>query len=593
MDIKNEIMDSLHITQMQADVVNISHDIVDAKKLKLYSPYIIENIEELYEIDSVSLNINTIFYEKNKYRRIVEGTNIFLAIKEQVHPDYVDALNSVFQSESLQKMIHEKRTRQVECKVIMISGEYCWVEAKVFPVDMDGRNKLLFCINDISDKKRVDDLTNEKNEMIEAFYNIYSSIAEIDLHMEQVYILKSDTENLNQKILSVTELYQVLLKDFVIVSEKSELKRFFDVNFLRSVAEKEDNYSFDFQLKEEGRQFRWKRIETLCVPHNKNKLYIVFSDVDEKHILDSLLKHFVFNNNDYLYYIDVKNDFFLNFNKTADNVVLPPQSGDNYEKAMEDYTKKYVAPEDQDRVMELMKRDYMAKRLEKEDSYKIEAGMMDETGRYKRKEVIIQNYDKENQILFMSRKDITTEYFRQKNQSETLATAQRMADTDILTNLCNRQGASREIEERLLEMKDEMDAFIIIDLDNFKLVNDCLGHLQGDDLLRKTAKILKDNFRKTDVVARLGGDEFIIYMKDVKEKRIIVKVVEKLIKKLQVTYPWENGEISVSASIGIAVAPLDGMCFEDLYQKSDKALYRAKRQGKNRFSFFDIGETSN
>lgn len=57
-------MDSLHITQMQTDVVNISHDIVDAKKLKLYSPYIIENIEELYEIDSVSLNINTIFYEK-------------------------------------------------------------------------------------------------------------------------------------------------------------------------------------------------------------------------------------------------------------------------------------------------------------------------------------------------------------------------------------------------------------------------------------------------------------------------------------------------------------------------------------------------
>ena len=113
-----------------------------------------------------------------------------------------------------------------------------------------------------------------------------------------------------------------------------------------------------------------------------------------------------------------------------------------------------------------------------------------------------------------------------------------------------------------------MDAFIIMDLDNFKTVNDCLGHSQGDELLQKIAKTLEENFRKTDIIARLGGDEFIIYMKDIKSKKAVVNAVEKLLSKLQLKYPWKNGSIQVSASVGIAIVPFDGMRFEDLYIKA-------------------------
>lgn len=572
--------------ELEIDIIDIRHNIVDSEKLRLYSPYIIENIEEMYEIDSVSLNVNTIFYKKNKYCQVAEGKNILFAIREQVHPDYIELLNNTFKPASLHQIINEKQTQLIECKIKMLSGEYCWVEAKIFPVNIAGSNKLLFCISDISDKKRVVDLTNEKNEILNAFYNVYSSIAEIDLYIEKMYILKSNTEKLNQTILSVKQFYSLIIDRFAVESEKNKLNQIFDIDNLKSIAKKQGSCSFDFQIKEKEKQLKWKRLDILCVPNNQDKLYLTVSDVDKKHIIDSVLKHFVFNTNDYLYYIDAKNNSFLSFYKSDQNTISLPQSGNDYKRVMMNYNKKYVALEDQDRVIELMKPDYMIKRLSQEDSYKFEAGIIDQYGNYRRKEATVQSYDKENQILFISRKDITKEYLKQKKQAETLTTAYRMANTDTLTHLYNRKGACKEIEKRLSQIKDEMDAFIIIDLDNFKTVNDCLGHLQGDELLREIGKILEENSRKTDVIARLGGDEFIIYMKDIKGKKSVTNTIEKLLSKLHLTYQWNDRNIAVSASIGIAIVPTDGMCFEDLYVKSDKALYRSKRQGKNRFNFF-------
>ena len=127
------------------------------------------------EVDSVSLTVNTIFSKKNKYREITDGKNILFIIREQVHPDYIDLFSSMFKPAALQEIVTEKHTRQIECKIKTSSGEYCWVEAKVLPVTVAGSVNLLLCIHDISDKKRVFDLTNEKNEILDAFYNVYSS----------------------------------------------------------------------------------------------------------------------------------------------------------------------------------------------------------------------------------------------------------------------------------------------------------------------------------------------------------------------------------------------------------------------------------
>lgn len=81
-----------------------------------------------------------------------------------------------------------------------------------------------------------------------------------------------------------------------------------------------------------------------------------------------------------------------------------------------------------------------------------------------------------------------------------------------------------------------MSAFIIIDLDNFKKINDSLGHLQGDEVLKQVANILKENFRKTDIIARLGGDEFIVFMKNIVQKENAIISLNNLLKKLRLSY---------------------------------------------------------
>lgn len=576
--------------ELEPDFEDNDHNIASPKKLKLYSPYIIENMEELYEVDSVSLTVHTIFSKKNKYCKIEDGKNILCAIREQVHPDYIDLFNSMFAPTALQEIINEKHSRQIECKIKTISGEYCWVDAKVLPAMIAGNVKLLLCIHDISDKKRISDLTTEKNEILDAFYNVYSSIVEINLCTEQAYFLKSNIKELDQQILSIEQLYQAIIERFNINAEKDAIKHFLNIDNLKLVVAKQDNYTFDFPSREDKKTLKWKSIETLCIPKNEDKIYLTFCDVDEKHLMNSILKHFVFSDSDYLYYVDLKNNSFLNFCKDDENLLLPPQHGDDYVKAMTDYNKKYIVLDEQDKIIRFMTPDYMKKRLQTEDSYTIEAGMIDDNGNYSRKQVTIQSYDRENQTLFIIRKDITKEYFRQQEQQQTLTIAQKMANTDSLTKLYNRKGACAEIEQRLLSIKDEIDAFIIIDLDNFKAVNDCLGHSQGDYLLQKVSKTMIDNFRKTDIVARLGGDEFIIYMKDIKSKKTVVNAVEKLLSKLQLKYLWKNGNIQISASVGIALVPFDGIRFQDLYINSDKALYNSKRQGKNQYSFFTTNE---
>lgn len=128
---------------------------------------------------------------------------------------------------------------------------------------------------------------------------------------------------------------------------------------------------------------------------------------------------------------------------------------------------------------------------------------------------------------------------------------------------------------------------ISIDLDGFKIVNDEYGHMTGDDLLNSVAICLRKVFRNTDLVARMGGDEFVVYMKDISNRTdVMAKALEACtaLKQLPIANKYEH---CISASMGIALSPLHGDTFEELYRKSDKALYHAKSIGKDRCVFYD------
>lgn len=162
------------------------------------------------------------------------------------------------------------------------------------------------------------------------------------------------------------------------------------------------------------------------------------------------------------------------------------------------------------------------------------------------------------------------------------------ANFDLLTALPNRNMFMYRLEKEVheLERNGQTLALMFLDLDNFKDVNDSLGHDEGDVLLQKAASRISRCVRKDDVVSRLGGDEFTIILPGVSDQRVIDKIAATLISELALPFDLHGEKTYISASIGISVAPADGMSAEGLLKNADQAMYAAKKEGRNRYHYF-------
>lgn len=164
---------------------------------------------------------------------------------------------------------------------------------------------------------------------------------------------------------------------------------------------------------------------------------------------------------------------------------------------------------------------------------------------------------------------------------------QEKADTDLLTGLNNKLATERKIKEYMEERPNSLGMLFLIDIDNFKKINDTMGHAFGDEVLRSLGKQIGVNFRVTDIIGRVGGDEFMIFLKDLQKDEIVLKEAKKLDYFFKHFEVGEYVKYSATASIGAAVFPADGSDFESLYKSADQAVYKAKKRGKNQIAFFD------
>lgn len=156
------------------------------------------------------------------------------------------------------------------------------------------------------------------------------------------------------------------------------------------------------------------------------------------------------------------------------------------------------------------------------------------------------------------------------------------AEHDPLTGIANR-GAFEQLRTLLKATKTPI-AFLLIDVDEFKQINDGFGHETGDEILKKVARLMQEQIRSQDYAARIGGDEFAIIMTEIeqKQKEVIEKKVQEMNRKLQNP---EDGLPPVSLSVGISFSR-EGFS-EDLYKNTDQALYYVKENGRNGWKFYE------
>ncbi len=170
---------------------------------------------------------------------------------------------------------------------------------------------------------------------------------------------------------------------------------------------------------------------------------------------------------------------------------------------------------------------------------------------------------------------------RKKREAE----LSRLANSDTLTGLPNRAVFSNELG-RLVE-RETKHALLVFDLDNFKKINDSLGHQLGDSLLIKLAERLSQMTKQKDRLFRLGGDEFAILLENTNDIHTITTMAKELIKQINLPFFINQHELAVTSSIGIVLYPEDGKDPEALLRNADTAMYHAKNEGANRYLFFN------
>ncbi len=282
------------------------------------------------------------------------------------------------------------------------------------------------------------------------------------------------------------------------------------------------------------------------------------------------------NSDDDLFEYDIKEDMMKVYNK---NVLMKDAFGDSRWIKQENYSKKILEekifhPEDEPKVSQLLKNgsnsrlEVRMKKMPGDDFrwYEIDCDILhDENG--KKVGLIGSLHDidelKESSIEF-------------KNK----------AQRDSLTGLYNNACVKEIIEEYFNDDgKGRTNALLIIDLDDFKSVNDNFGHRFGDQVLMTTAQLLKDTFGQNDIRARIGGDEFLVFCKDILDMSTVNEKIKKLFDNFANNPVGEKEKYVIKASVGIAVSPQDGTGFKRLFDKADRNMYKVKRSGKNSYNF--------
>ncbi len=163
------------------------------------------------------------------------------------------------------------------------------------------------------------------------------------------------------------------------------------------------------------------------------------------------------------------------------------------------------------------------------------------------------------------------------------------AERDSLTKLYNRATIQHKIDFALAESSKTglSCVMFIVDLDNFKVVNETYGHLYGDAVLCEVTSRIKAVFSDTDLIGRVGGDEFIVFLTDVPSFDFVQEKAEAVCNALRGPIQFDSRGFSLTCSIGIAISPQNGMVFKTLYERADEALYTAKTEGKDCFRFGD------
>ncbi len=249
---------------------------------------------------------------------------------------------------------------------------------------------------------------------------------------------------------------------------------------------------------------------------------------------------------------------------------------------LENYIKDYVHSSDQLVMLEHIIPEKLIdafNRGENRFAYDYKSNYLREDYSWLRIEITL-NKNEDNDIIAM----MTVSEIQLEKEAE--MKLRYRAERDSLTGVRNKEMTQILIDDYLTA--GGTGTLFMFDLDNFKEINDSLGHSYGDEVLKESCRAIEEIFREMDIVGRVGGDEFVVFMKKTTTINTIKDKAEKVRVRLSKSHLANDGQIiTVTPSIGVSIANLDGKTYDELFDKADKAMYYSKKHGKNTYTVYD------
>ena len=561
------------------------HHIVDYYKMSLCGKHLIKAYEDIFLIDMETKAIHLIAYRYNHCSSMKDGIPIYDIIDKCVPPEEQKKVYNFFSNESMQKIVAEKVSASIDFRKEVNCGRYKWVRGTLYAVQINGTDELLFVIQNIQNEYQLKIMKEEKEDVLHSVIHERSVIYEYDTKLQQLEILKYDVQNMNRSVASanmpLSELVERLCDYYVDHSEWEKTKAFLSYENIGSCMVGKHKKTVTVPLNQEHFLYAWMKISLLPSGLSKEKVYIVMESIDRQEQLYPILESYIQDTVDYFYYLDLKNDYFLRFIGNSEAYAMPPQEGHNYTQEVIKYADRFVLEEDRELVKKQMSPEFVIETLKNKPEFSFYKSIIGEQGEIRKKLITYRSIDRSRGHALLQRIDVTERYDKEQRMKK----AQRESMTDYLTQLYNRLGSETLIKKALAETDENKNAvMILLDLDNFKEVNDLFGHPEGDRILCEAAQKLKDCFRSGDIIGRLGGDEYIVFLPNMLRKTDIHPVLQRVVQELHLVCKNETKSIMVTISAGATF--YKGQSYEELYKEADIALYHSKKK-KNKYSLFD------
>lgn len=415
----------------------------------------------------------------------------------------------------------------------------------------------------------------------------YISIAEVDLYANTALVLQATRDReMEGTVWNWSELVEryALKRAY---AEDREVVRSLAAGYLETLLNSgATEQSLEVRCIQDDERYVWVRVDAVVICAEEKKVLITTRSIDHDRMLKRIVDLFVYRDLDYFILVDTKHNTYTMFSGKKDGTPLPPESGDNYTEEVGRFNKTVVVSEDLERVTACMQISHVLAMLEKQQVYTIYGGVIGESRDYRRVRIQYQYYDKPAGLVLLTRTDITDIFMEEQSKKLRLSAALREAQQDALTGIYNQKATAQLVTGALESQYRDQAAVLFIDVDNFKMINDTLGHQQGDRLLCFLAKFLKELAGRSGIAGRVGGDEFLLFLPVASNLDKILNCAERICGLFDTMQEEALQTLPVSCSVGVAIYPRDGVSYEVLQRKADQALYTSKRYGKNQCYFY-------